>query len=1175
MDVPDFLQSKEVSSSDLGQRYFGNRKKVWSFVGLVILLVGIPLTVWILQRTQIFAPKAVSGPIELVAGSDSCVVSADTNQVSCASFPIKLTSPLGPPASTQAVSCTSDSECGSGSRCWNYQNYPGTCKSNDVVCTQVTVTACENGTTNCVEFPTSCHVPLGWTISSQSPVPSSSFSSSPSASASASLSPSPSTSANVPAAPQNLSVLANACISGSPIITLSWSNVAGATGYNVYRKYAFQSGFSIISSGLTIPTFTDDVQSGIVADSAAIYRVAAVDSRGQSDYSEDLAVTSLAASACPNRPNPPVSLNVAGNRCGSDTNGKPVVSLNWPAVPGALGYNVYRKYAFQSEYNIVGSGLTTTSFSDTTATGIVPDGLALYRVASGDARGQSAYSMAVEVKTAQSCSFTTGKIKPLDLIPVYGVKNVSAQTLSLANGLVSYWKFDETSGDIAVDSNGISNGTSTNATIVDGKFNKARNSSADNSFIAAANNQAYNTDYFTVAGWIKPTTFGDNFESFFSRRNNTSNNGGMTLEYAGYQGLGQGQIQCQVSIQGASGSAAVVGVVTQTGAEDKLKPNEWNHIACSYNGLAIKVYINGVMVESANAVGKMNNAVDGDSSVSALNVVMGKNPYGTGGIKAVIDEVGLWNRALSDAEILALAGGELPQGSPMVSTSPSGGLPGTSFYKLAESEAGLANASPVPYSAHPTITNFTFSNNNPGVKQIWVEFIGADGSSRKEHISVELVEPDPKVSSLDCSMDISKQNLKLTLNGVSLGNSQGKLLVDGKDAEITSWGNTEVVANINPGGNLEGKLFKVKLTKSDNKELPEVSCMVDTTLISLGARLFCREAGKFDVNGVKITLVDENGNKVNEDVTIDANGIIKNLKTKLQVGKPYVISIKAPFSIRSNAEFIAASGTNVVTPQSGSVFILPVGDIAPVILPDGKINTLDRSEIVRQWSVLGTGSGKTGDFNRDTKVNSIDWACMRYDFNKEDQGIPDKASGNNGSPVPSASVTSSPTASISASSTPQASVSSPSPLPSPSAGQRAAFFLLNPIQGSSYPNGDEFIVDVNIWSQKEAANLFAAKISFDPTALEVVRIEKGTTLTSWAEEFFDNQAGKVSLVAGVTNPGLQTTEGNDVRMARIIFKGKKVGTTTVSMTNESEIFSNADNANILTTLFSTQIAITN
>ena len=126
-----------------------------------------------------------------------------------------------------------------------------------------------------------------------------------------------------------------------------------------------------------------------------------------------------------------------------------------------------------------------------------------------------------------------------------------------------------------------------------------------------------------------------------------------------------------------------------------------------------------------------------------------------------------------------------------------------------------------------------------------------------------------------------------------------------------------------------------------------------------------------------------------ETVKIDKDGVITGLKTILQTGKNYALSIKAPNSLRRNATFVAEEGTTIVTRPNDQDFILPIGDIAPTQSPDGKINTVDKAELTRQWRIFGENiKAQTGDFNRDTKVNSFDWACMRYDFNAEDDPIP-------------------------------------------------------------------------------------------------------------------------------------------------------------------------------------------
>ncbi|MBI2334933.1 hypothetical protein HYU96_04000, partial [Candidatus Daviesbacteria bacterium] len=95
----------------------------------------------------------------------------------------------------------------------------------------------------------------------------------------------------------------------------------------------------------------------------------------------------------------------------------------------------------------------------------------------------------------------------------------------------------------------------------------------------------------------------------------------------------------------------------------------------------------------------------------------------------------------------------------------------------------------------------------------------------------------------------------------------------------------------------------------------------------------------------------------------------------------------------------------------------------PVDAGDGKINSLDKAELNRQWIAGQSASGRSGDFNRDGRVNSIDWACMRFDFGQEDASEP--APG-----LPAASPSPSPAVSPSPSSSP-VTILLPSPSPSP------------------------------------------------------------------------------------------------------------------------------------------------
>ncbi len=185
----------------------------------------------------------------------------------------------------------------------------------------------------------------------------------------------------------------------------------------------------------------------------------------------------------------------------------------------------------------------------------------------------------------------------------------------------------------------------------------------------------------------------------------------------------------------------------------------------------------------------------------------------------------------------------------------------------------------------------------------------------------------------------------------------------------------------------EGQKYTILLKRADSLESVPQSCQVNTAALSLGARVFCRAEGQFDISNVDVTIapLSDPAQKISEKATIDKDGIIQGIKTKLQVDQQYIISVKAPKTLRRNTIITASSGTTVANTKDGKPFILPIGDIAPST-PDGQINGLDRSELVKQWRVLSSSSSAalTADFNRDNKVNSIDWACMKYDFNSKD-----------------------------------------------------------------------------------------------------------------------------------------------------------------------------------------------
>lgn len=113
--------------------------------------------------------------------------------------------------------------------------------------------------------------------------------------------------------------------------------------------------------------------------------------------------------------------------------------------------------------------------------------------------------------------------------------------------------------------------------------------------------------------------------------------------------------------------------------------------------------------------------------------------------------------------------------------------------------------------------------------------------------------------------------------------------------------------------------------------------------------------------------------------------------------------------------------------------------------------------------------------------------------------------------------------------------------------------------------GEEFEVKLFVRSDIDEANLFQAKMKFPVNLVEVVKINTDSSfIKNWIENFYDNNTGEISLTGGVPSPGFQTKLGGEsALMAAIVFKAKTGGVGTVLFNDDSAIYRNTDNENIL------------
>ncbi len=229
------------------------------------------------------------------------------------------------------------------------------------------------------------------------------------------------------------------------------------------------------------------------------------------------------------------------------------------------------------------------------------------------------------------------------------------QDVIINDGLVGYWKLDETATNaVAKDSSGYGNhGTAANfgaggaATVSNRiKFNDPRSLLFDaaNDVITIPDNDILDgLGPLTYSAWIRPTSLGEG-------------NTGVIIGKAGSTSIYRPHFQ-MVSSNRLRFRYDGATVLRKVSANNQYTLGQWIHVAATWDGgtahANIHMYVNGVEVTyGVNQDGvSLNN---GD----ALNYYIGNNGEGTETFGGYIDDVRIYNRVLSVAEIQRLANGK-------------------------------------------------------------------------------------------------------------------------------------------------------------------------------------------------------------------------------------------------------------------------------------------------------------------------------------------------------------------------------------------------------------------------------------------------------------------------------------------------------------------------------------
>ena len=384
--------------------------------------------------------------------------------------------------------------------------------------------------------------------------------------------------------------------SGSTI-NLSWTaatdNVA-VVRYNVHRGTS--AGFTPSTANrIAQPSGTAHADTGL-APATYFYKVTAEDAAGNIGPVSNTASATVADTTAPTAPS---GLNAAG--------GAGQASLTWSAATdnvGVVRYNVHRATTAgftPSAANRIAQP-TGTSHTDTG----LGAGTYFYKVTAEDAAGN--------ISAASNEASATVTAPPV-------------------TGLVAAYGFDAGSGSTTADQSGNGNtGTLANATWAGagaGKFGNAISFNGTNATVNIPHSASLNlTTGLTLEAWVKPTTLstGDWNTVIFKER-------------PGYYGWG---IYANTGSNRPSGNLFASADYDLRGTA-QVALNTWTHLAATYNGAVLVLYVNGVQAATVPATGSIA------SSTGVLRI--GGNTIWGEYFSGLIDEIRVFDRARTAGEI--------------------------------------------------------------------------------------------------------------------------------------------------------------------------------------------------------------------------------------------------------------------------------------------------------------------------------------------------------------------------------------------------------------------------------------------------------------------------------------------------------------------------------------------
>jgi hypothetical protein len=389
-----------------------------------------------------------------------------------------------------------------------------------------------------------------------------------------------------------------ATAAGTSQVNLAWTastDNVGVTGYRVERcQGAGCSSFTQIATP-TAPGFND---TGLAPATTYRYRVRATDAAGNLSGYSTIATATTATSPDTTPPSVPAGLTATAA-------GTSQINLAWTAATDDVGVTAYRIERCQgagcATFTEIGTS-PTPGFNDT---GLAPATTYQYRLRATDAAGNlSGYSTVAAA--------TTTDVPPTP------------------PGLVAAWAFGEGTGTTTTDATGNGNtGTLTAATwSTQGRYGSALVFNGTSSIVRVPASASLDlSTAMTLSAWIQPTANQSGWRTILQRQADA---------YFLNASTSAGPLR-------PAGGGTIGGSTDFVGGPTASPLNTWTHVALTYDGTTLRLYVNGTQVATQARTGTIQ------TTTNPL-WIGGNQPYGEY-FQGLIDEVRIYNRALTPTDI--------------------------------------------------------------------------------------------------------------------------------------------------------------------------------------------------------------------------------------------------------------------------------------------------------------------------------------------------------------------------------------------------------------------------------------------------------------------------------------------------------------------------------------------